>query len=187
MSTSYDAVVVGAGPNGLAAAIRLAQNGVRVLVLEGNSEIGGSARSSELTLPGFIHDVCSAIHPLGIGSPFFRTLPLSEFGLSWIHAELPLAHPLDDDSAAVIARSVEETAGGLGQDGPSYIRFMRPIVRQWDKIVPELLGPTLDWPRHPFLLARFALRGFRSSSAIARHRFKHEPARSLLGGLAAHS
>jgi phytoene dehydrogenase-like protein len=158
-----------------------------VLVMEGSADAGGGARSAELTLPGFVHDVCSAIHPLGIGSPFFQKLPLAEHGLDWIHPELPLAHPLDDGTAAVLKRSVDNTSDGLGADGPAYARFMRPLVDDWQKLIPELLGPMLHWPRHPLLLARFAHRGFRSSSAVARNWFKQEPARALIAGLAAHS
>jgi len=180
-------MIVGSGPNGLAAAIRLAQVGLRVLVMEGNSEIGGGARSGELTLPGFVHDICSAIHPLGVGSPFFQKLPLSKHGLDWIHPRLPLAHPLDDGTAAVLARSVTETANGLGVDGRSYDRFMRPLVNHWQKLAPELLGPMLHWPRHPFLLARFARRGLPSVSFVVQRRFQHEPARALFAGLGAHS
>src|SRR6266487_4463284 len=126
---SYDAIVVGAGPNGLAAAITLARAGRSVLVLESKDTIGGGSRSMELTLPGFVHDVCSAIHPLGVGSPFFRSVPLAEHGLEWVHPPAPLAHPLDDGTAAVLERSVEETARGLGPDADAYRRLMGPLVR----------------------------------------------------------
>src|SRR5215468_6203808 len=124
-----DAVVVGAGPNGLAAAIVLAQAGLSVRVLEAADTVGGGVRSAELTLPGFVHDVCSAIHPLGVGSAFFRSVPLAEHGLEWIHPPAPLTHPLDDGSAAILERSVELTAQGLGPDSPAYQRLMGPLVR----------------------------------------------------------
>ena len=125
----YDAIVVGAGPNGLAAAIALARAGRRVLVREGAPEIGGGTRSAELTLPGFVHDVCSAIMPLAVASPFFRRLPLAEHGLDWVYSPAQLAHPLDDGTAAVLERSVEGTAATLGRDGPAYVRLMGPLVR----------------------------------------------------------
>src|SRR2546421_2047419 len=125
---SYDAVVVGSGPNGLAAAIRLAQAKLSVLVLEANDTIGGGARSAELTLPGFIHDLCSAIHPLALGSPFFRKLELEKHGLHWIHPEIPLAHPLAEEAAALLLRSVEDTARGLGGDAEPYVRLMAPLA-----------------------------------------------------------
>lgn len=188
MSTqAYDAVVIGSGPNGLAGAIRLSQSGMRVLVVEGSDTIGGGARSAELTLPGFVHDVCSAIHPLGIGSPFFRTLPLEKHGLEWIHPDFPLAHPMDDGTAVVLRRSVAETAAGLAGDGPSYRRFMQPLMKHPKELADELLGPMLHWPRHPIVLARFGRRGFGSACSVARRWFRDEPARALFGGLAAHS
>jgi phytoene dehydrogenase-like protein len=146
--SAYDAVVVGAGPNGLAAAVELARNGCSVAVLEAEEAVGGGTRSAELTLPGFIHDLGSAIHPLGYASPFFRTLPLEEHGLEWIHPPAPLAHPFDDGSAAVLERSIEATAATLGPDAPVYEKLMRPIARDWDRIVGPLLGPPRP-PRHP--------------------------------------
>ena len=184
---SYDAVVVGAGPNGLAAAIRLAQHGVSVLVLEANATIGGAARSAELTLPGFTHDLCSAIHPLGLGSPFFRQLPLEKYGLAWIHPEVPLAHPLQDVQAAVLRRSVLDTAAGLGADKTAYEKLMSPMTAHWDTLAVEFLQPLLHLPRNPFQLARFGLLGIRSAVSLASAKFKHAPARALFAGLAAHS
>src|SRR5437763_15412940 len=129
MTDEHDAVVVGSGPNGMAAAITLARAGLSVLVLEANETIGGGARSSELTLPGFVHDVCSAIHPLAAGSPFFKTLPLERFGLSWIQPQIALAHPLDDGTAACLYRGIGKTAEELGTDSRSYRRIMQPLVR----------------------------------------------------------
>src|SRR5438874_9889832 len=131
MSNKYDAVVVGSGPNGLAAAITLARAGFSVLVCEANTTIGGGARSAALTLPGFVHDVCSAVHPLAAGSPFFRTLPLERFGLGWIQPEIPLAHPFDDGSAACLYRDVDFTAEQLGGDSRAYRRLMKPLARDW--------------------------------------------------------
>jgi phytoene dehydrogenase-like protein len=183
---AYDAVVVGSGPNGLAAAIAMAQAGRSVLVLEAKETIGGGCRSAELTLPGFIHDVCSAIHPLGLGSPFLRTLPLGHHGLEWIHPPAPVAHPLDDGTAVVIERSVEETAAGLGPDAAAYRRLMGPLAAEWDALAPELLAP-LHLPRHPVAMARFGLKAIRSASGFAKARFRGERARAVFAGIAGHS
>ncbi len=187
MAFDYDAVVVGSGPNGLAAAITIARAGYDVLVLEANSTIGGGARSAELTLPGFIHDVCSAVHPLAAGSPFFKTLPLEQYGLHWIQPEIPLAHPLDDGSAAYLYRQIEQTADSLGRDGRNYSRLMRPLVRNWEKLAAEFLQPVLHWPRHPLALARFGIPALCPTTLLARSIFKNEPARALFAGMAAHS
>ncbi|MDB6146969.1 MAG: hypothetical protein JWO45_633, partial [Spartobacteria bacterium] len=184
---SFDSIVVGTGPNGLAAAIHLAQTGLRVQALEANSTVGGGARSAELTLPGFMHDVCSAVHPLAIGSPFFRTLPLEQHGLEWIHPEFPLAHPLDDGTAVVLARSVDETSRRLGTDGPAYDKLMSPLVSDWENLANEFLQPMLHWPRHPLLLARFGRHALRSAADAAESLFRNEPAKALFAGLAAHS
>ncbi|MFQ5614734.1 MAG: phytoene desaturase family protein [Anaerolineae bacterium] len=184
---AYDAVVVGSGPNGLAAAITLAQAGWAVLVLEAGETVGGGARSAGLTLPGFTHDVCSAIHPLGIGSPFFRALPLAEHGLAWIQPPLPLAHPLDDGTAVLLERSVEATGEALGRDAAAYRRLMAPLVGDWDRLAGDLLGPLPLPPRHPLTLARFGLKAIRSARGLAEGRFKAERARALFAGLAAHS
>jgi phytoene dehydrogenase-like protein len=180
-----DAVVVGSGPNGLAAAITLAQAGRSVLVVEGADTIGGGMRSAELTEPGFVHDVCSAIHPLAAGSPFFSELPLAEHGLELVHPPAPLAHPLDDGTAMMLERSVEETAAGLGADGPAYRRLYGPLVRGQESLLPFLLGPR-PFPRHPLAAARFGLLAVRSALGLA-GRFQEERAKALFVGLAAHS
>ena len=183
---SYDAIVVGAGPNGLAAGIAIAQTGHSVLVVEGQDTVGGGARSAALTLPGFLHDVCSAVHPLAVGSPFFSTLPLSSHGLDWVQPPAPLAHPLDDGTAVMMERSVEATADGLGPDAASYRGLFGPLVRDWPKLTDDLLGP-LRLPRHPLVTARFGLTGLRSALSVAQSRFGGERARALFAGLAAHS
>jgi phytoene dehydrogenase-like protein len=182
----YDTVVVGSGPNGLAAAVELARNGRSVAVLEAEDTVGGGTRSAELTLPGFVHDVGSAIHPLGYASPFFSTLPLDEHGLEWVHPPAPLAHPFDDGTAAVLERSVAETGETLGSDAAAYRRFMEPLARDFDRIIDSLLGPP-RLPRHPLALARFGLRAFRSARGLAEELFEGEKARGLFAGNAAHS
>src|SRR5437867_8929639 len=187
MSYACDAVVVGSGPNGLAAAITLARAGCSVLVCEANTTIGGGARSAELTLPGFVHDVCSAVHPLAAGSPFFNTLPLERFGLQWIQPEIPLAHPLDDGTAACLHRDVERTAQQLHGDARAYRRLMRPLARNWNKLANEFLQPMLHLPRHPVALARFGILGICPATLLTKFLFKKEAARALFGGIAAHS
>jgi len=187
MPIEYDAVVVGSGPNGLAAAITLARAKCSVLVLEANATIGGGARSAELTLPGFIHDLCSAVHPLAAGSPFFKTLPLERLGLSWIQPDIPLAHPLDGDTAACLYRDVDLTAMQLNADGRAYRRLMEPLERNWEKLATEFLQPMLHLPRHPFALARFGIPAICPAKLLAKFLFKHEPARALFAGIAAHS
>lgn len=185
--SSYDAVVVGAGPNGLAAGIELARAGRSVLLVEGSSSIGGGTRSAELTLPGFVHDVCSAVHPLGAASPFFRDLPLAEHGLEWIQPPVALAHPFDDGSAMLLHRSLDETAALLGRDGPAYRALIGPVARAWDGgLDRDVLGP-LRWPRHPFALANFGLRALWPAHLLARTVFRGEPARGFFAGLAAHA
>src|SRR5438067_8715592 len=187
MPVEHDAVVVGSGPNGLAAAITLAQAGCSVCVLEANATIGGGARSAELTLSGFVHDVCSAVHPLAAGSPFFKTLPLERFGLTWIQPEVPLAHPLDDGSAACLHRDVDFTAEQLIGDSGAYRRVMKPLARNWEKLANEFLQPVLHLPRHPVALAQFAIPAVCPATFLAKFLFKHEPARALFAGIAAHS
>jgi phytoene dehydrogenase-like protein len=183
---AYDAVVVGAGPNGLAAAIELSRAGKSVVVYEAAPTAGGGCRSAELTLPGYTHDVCSAIHPLALASPFFKSIPLTDLGVRFRHPSAPLAHPLDDGDAAVLERSVDETAEGLGGDAGVYRRLMGPLTRNVDKLIADILGP-LRIPHHPFALARFGLPALRSAHGLARSRFEGRRARALLAGIAAHS
>ncbi len=180
------AYVVGAGPNGLCAAVTLARAGVEVVVLEARERPGGGASSEALTLPGFVHDVCSAVHPLAAGSPALRALALEKFGLRWIQPPAPLAHPFDDGTAAVLERSLEETAAGLGRDGRTYARLAGPLSKRWDELAPDLLAP-LHAPRSPALLARFALLAAWPASWTARAAFRSRDARALFAGLAGHS
>lgn len=182
----YDAVVVGAGPNGLAAAVELARRGRSVVVLEAEDHIGGGASSAELTLPGFVHDVGSAIHPLGYASPFFGTLPLEEHGLEWIHPPAPLAHPFDDGTAAVLERSTRETAATLGPDARAYGRLMDPLSEDARRIRASLTGSP-EFPRHPLSLAAAGLRSLRPARAVAESVFVGDRARALFSGNAAHS
>jgi phytoene dehydrogenase-like protein len=156
-SKRYDAVVVGAGPNGLAAAITLARAGRSVLVVEAKDMVGGGTRTAEFTLPGYKHDVCSAIQPLSLGSPFMRSLPLEEFGVKWIYPPAACAHPLDDGSAVTLERSVGDTAALLGQDERAYRRLMEPLVARWEDIMEDLLGPLPLPPRHLWPFIRFGL------------------------------
>jgi phytoene dehydrogenase-like protein len=183
----FDAVVVGAGPNGLAAAIALARAGRSVQLIEAEATVGGGCRSAELTLPGFVHDVCSAVYPLGRASPFFSQLPLERHGLRWIEPEAELAHPLDD-GAAILARDVHETARRLGADADAYQRLVAPAVRSWDVIIGQFAGPLRIplTPRKLWVGARFGLRALQPATALAR-RFRTPAARALLAGCAAHS
>jgi phytoene dehydrogenase-like protein len=183
---TYDAVVVGSGPNGLAAAITLARAGCSVLVHEAKETIGGGARSASLTLPGFVHDVCSAIHPLGVASPFFRTLPLAEHGLEWMHPPVALAHPFDDGTAALLEQSVEVTGATLAEDAAAYQRLMAPLVATWEQLADAVLGP-LRLPSHPLTLLRFGWHAIRSACGLAEGWFTGSRAKAFFGGLAAHS
>ncbi len=181
-----DAIVVGAGPNGLAAAITLARAGRSVRVLEANDQIGGGVQSSELTLPGFTHDTCSTVYPLALAAPFFRSLPLAEYGLEWVHPPAPMAHPLDDGASILLERSIDATAAGLGEDAGAYRRLMQPLATDWDMIARQILGP-LRLPRDPIALARFGWYAIRPGRRLAETLFRAERARALLAGLAAHS
>ena len=182
----YDAVVVGAGPNGLAAAIELAKAGRSVLVREAKASIGGGTRTAELTEPGFLHDVCSAVHPLAVSSPFFRSLPLADWGLEWCYPPASLAQPFDDGTAAVAYRSLDETVKHLGEDGPRYRKLLEPLVENAEALLAETLGPFRP-PRHPLLMLRFGLRAMQSASGLANRWFRHEAAKGLFAGMAAHS
>jgi len=183
---SPKACVIGAGPNGLAAAIILAQAGLQVDVLEAELTPGGAARTLELTLPGFRHDFGSAVYPLGAGSPFFSSLPLIEHGLEWIHSPAALAHPLDDGTAVMLERDLDQTRDSLGIDGSAWDKLMRPFVEHWTEFAPEILRPVSFVPRHPWLMARFGMVAIRSAQSVAR-RFRSQRTRALFAGLAAHS
>jgi phytoene dehydrogenase-like protein len=183
---SRTACVIGAGPNGLAAAIVLAQAGLQVDVLEAESTPGGAARTLELTLPGFRHDFGAAVFPLGAGSPFFSSLPLVDHGLEWIHPPAALAHPLDDGTAVMLERDLDETKNSLGIDGPAWDKLMRPFVERWTEFAPEILRHVSLITRHPWLMARFGMIGLQSARAVA-HRFRDQRTRALFAGLAAHS
>ena len=183
---AYDAVVIGSGPNGLSAAITMAQHGKSVVVYEAQENIGGGARSAEVTLPGFTHDLCSSVYPLAIGSPFFRTLPLARYGLEWIQPPAAVAHPFDDGTAVIQECSIEATAAQLGSDEKSYRKLMAPLVAAWNGLDVDLLGPIRP-PRHPWNLARFGLLGIQPAQRLAESRFQGERAKGLFAGLAAHS
>ena len=183
--TDYDAVVIGSGPNGLAAAITLQQKGLSVLIIEGKDKIGGGLRSAELTLPGFVHDICSAIHPLAIGSPFFQTLPLDRHGLEYIIPEIAAAHPFDDGTEAVVYNSIHKTAKSLGIDEKAYLDLMESVVNDWPGIASDVLGP-LTFPKKPIDMAAFGLKALTSATFLAK-RFKTKEAKGLWAGMAAHS
>ncbi len=185
-SEKYDAVVIGSGPNGLAAAITIAKAGRSVLVLESKPVWGGGLRSQELTLPGFLHDVCASIHPLAVVSPFFRTLNLQKYGLEWIFPQLPLAHPLDDQPPVLLYSSLELTADGMGTDRDNYLKLFAPLVKDWENLIAELLKP-LGLPRHPLLMMKFGPKAMSSAIHLANHSFKGERARAIFAGNSAHS
>lgn len=186
MAGQQNAVVVGSGPNGLAAAVRLAQAGLRVTVLEAAATIGGGTRTEELTLPGLRHDVCAAVHPFALASPYLARLPLHEHGLVWRWPEVDLAHPLDDGSAGVLVRDIDETARGLGVDGQAWRRTFGPVAAGFDALADDVLGPILRVPSHPLTMARFGLRAGLPATALAR-RFRTPQARALFAGSAAHA
>jgi len=181
----YDAVVVGSGPNGLAAAILMQQTGLSVLLLEGKDTIGGGLRSAELTLPGFVHDVCSAIHPLAVASPYFKTLPLAGQGLEYLYPGLAAAHPFDNNTSAALHHSIQTTAAQFGADEQAYVQAVQSIVNDWPLIANDVLGP-LRFPKHPVAMARFGLKALTSATNFV-NRFTTTEARGLFAGMAAHS
>ncbi|WP_256009655.1 phytoene desaturase family protein [Desertivirga xinjiangensis] len=182
----YDAVVVGSGPNGLAAAITLQKAGLSVLLIEGKDEIGGGMRSAELTLPGFVHDICSAVHPMAAASPFFKTLPLHEHGLEFIYPEIAAAHPFDDGKVAILTESIDKTAGSLGEDKHTYLDLMKPLVEAWPSINKDVLGPPLSIPSNPIAMAKFGLKAMTSALQLSKC-FSTKEAKGLFAGMAAHS
>ncbi len=179
--------VVGSGPNGLSAAIALARAGVRVTVFEGETTAGGSLRTEEATLPGFHHDIGAAVFPMGVASPFFRSLPLTEHGLEWIEPPVPLAHPLSGGDAVALFHSLDETAAGLREDGAAYRSLMQPVADAWHDLIFEVLGPVFHLPRHPLAMASFGLKAVQSATHLGGTTFATERARTLFAGLAAHS
>lgn len=179
-------MVVGSGPNGLAAAIALLKAGLSVRIIEGHSEVGGGTRTRELTLPGFLHDVCSSAHPMGVLSPFLRTLPLEQHGLTWIHPQASAAHPLDDGEAVLLLRSTQATAEQLGPDAQAYRKLFDPFLQAPETLLGDLLAP-IGIPKAPFQFMRFGLKGMRSARGLARSHFRGERARALFAGNAAHS
>ncbi len=184
-SAEYDAIVVGSGPNGLSAAVSMAGAGLSVLVVEGSDRIGGGCRSEELTLPGFVHDTCSTIHPFAAASPFFRRLPLGSLGVSFEHPELPFAQLLDDEVVAA-ARSIDETVARLGSDGPAYRELFAPLVEHWETLFDGALRP-IRIPRAPALLGRFGISGAQSCQGLVRRRFRKDATRALIAGVAGHA
>ena len=182
-----NANVVGAGPNGLSAAIALAQAGLKVTVFEAEAQAGGGARTLPLTLPGFLHDFGSAVHPMAAGSPFFTSLPLAKYGLEWLHSPSPLAHPLDDGTAVILERRIDATADQLGKDGVAWKRLFGKISEHWFDLAPDFLSPVTIFPRHPLLMASLGLRSFPPATWLANYQFGEERTRAMFAGLAAHS
>ncbi len=186
MSTSYDVVVIGSGPNGLSAGIYLAQKGLKVLILEAAEAVGGGTRTMELTLPGFQNDVCSAVHPMGVLSPYFQELGLEKYGLEWVYPQASVAHPLDGEEAVILSKSLEETAENLGADAKGYRSLARPLARHVDWLLADSLKP-LGMPKHPFFMAQFGMKAALPASTFARLFFKGERAKALFAGCAGHS
>jgi phytoene dehydrogenase-like protein len=182
----YDVVVIGSGPNGLAAAAATARAGLETLVVEAKDTVGGGTRTTALTEPGFLHDVCSSVHPLGLASPWFRALALDELGLAWVHSTAPLAHVLPDGRAVTLERSLDDTCAQLGADARAYRQLFAPYVERFDDLLEMILGP-LRLPAFPALLARFGLDAIRSLRGLTRSTFRGDEAGALLGGIAAHS
>ena len=184
--SGYDAVIVGAGPNGLAAAIALAREGRNVVIFEAADRAGGGLRSCESTLPGFVHDICSAVHPLAYASPLFRMLPLRKYGLEWVRPDIPMSHPLSNGKAVTLYRSMKETCEELGQDRGAYENIIKPLLDQWEPLLNNVLGP-LRIPSNPLLMGKFGWFGLQSAASFVKKYFADEPARALISGLAAHS
>jgi phytoene dehydrogenase-like protein len=182
----YDAVIIGSGPNGLAAGITLAEQGLSVLILEGKDTIGGGMRTKELTQTGFLHDVCSAIHPMAVNSPFFRNLHLEKYGLTFVHSPVLAAHPFDDGTASALYSSLDKTADNLGIDSENYKKLFKPILKDWEDLLIDFLGP-LKFPKHPVKLMRFGLKALQSASTLAHRHFRSEKTKGLWAGMAAHS
>lgn len=185
ITTTYDAIIVGSGPNGLAAGIRLAQEGLSVKIFESAETIGGGMRTQEIIRPGFLHDVCSAIHPMAVASPFIKTLPLENFGLRWIHPHLPAAHPLDNEPAAILYNDVHQTAFHLEDDEKTYLAITEPLIDNWEQLSADFLGP-FRFPKQPFTLASFGLKGLQPASHFQK-KFQTRRAKALFAGMAAHS
>ncbi len=182
----YDAAIIGSGPNGLAAGILLLKAGLSAIILEAAGKTGGGTRTSELTIPGFLHDVCSAVHPLGAGSPFFQRLPLSDYGLKWIYPPRSVVHPFEDNTAAYISPSVAETAESLEKDSEAYKQLMMPLMHHSEVLIKDVLSP-LSVPSDILNFARFGMKGIHPAYSYAMKRFKGKKARSLFAGLSAHS
>lgn len=182
----YDAIVIGSGPNGLTAAIELARNGASVLVVEAADTIGGGTRTAELTLPGFKHDFCSAVHPMGILSPYWKSLPLEKFGLRWVIPQASIAHPLENEPAVIVSKSLEETADSLGKDGRAWLRMIRPLRHYGEGLIKDAMGP-LGFPRHPLTFSLFGAQGALPASLYAKLRFRGERGRATFAGCAGHS
>jgi phytoene dehydrogenase-like protein len=185
VAIKYDAIIVGAGPNGLAAAVALARAGLSVHVREAASVIGGGTRTEELTLPGYLHDVCSTIHPMALASPFFRELPLAKYGLEWVHTPTLIAHPFDNGNVITLERTLEATEHTLGEDGTAYRELVEPFVDRWEDLVEESLRP-IRIPKRPFFMARFGLHALRSVDSLVRARFRNDETRALFAAIAGH-